>query len=254
MSHVLILMESLDSAQQKLLQRLCEENGLTAETAPLQAKSALERVVRRLPDLVLIDLIQAPAAECLAVQRLFQNEPDFRNIPLLYQLPKGTENKLDLLQGPSDFILKPYEPSEWVNRLRLMLWRYRRISGRETIQHGSLLIDLERYEVSVTGQRIDLTFKEYELLKFLATNAGKVFTRDSLLNKVWGYEYYGGTRTVDVHVRRLRSKLEDATHQFIETIRGVGYKFLSENGLSAPPPSRKQDRLKIRNPLKRKKK
>ena len=87
------------------------------------------------------------------------------------------------------------------------------------------MIDLARCEVSVNDEPVLLTFKEYELLKFLASNKDRVFTRESLLNKVWGYDYYGGDRTVDVHIRRLRSKIEDSTHTFIETVRNVGYKF-----------------------------
>ena len=97
------------------------------------------------------------------------------------------------------------------------------------------MIDLEKYEVSLNGSILTLTFKEYELLKFLATHPGKVFTRDAILNKVWGYDYYGGTRTVDVHIRRLRSKLEEGSQSFLETVRGVGYKFIGEsaNGRSS---------------------
>lgn len=240
MSHLLVLTENRDEAEQRTLQKGLEREGFTCDIAPLEAKGTLERLVRRPADLVLIDLLRTPTADCLEVQRILRSEPDFRTIPLLFQLPKGEEAKLDLSQSPGDFILKPYDFSELLSRLRLILWRHLRISDKETVRHGTLLIDFERYEVSLNDQRVDLTFKEYELLKFLATNPGKVFTRESLLNKVWGYEYYGGTRTVDVHVRRLRSKMEDSTHQFIETVRGVGYKFLSENGFYPPSSHRKR--------------
>jgi DNA-binding response OmpR family regulator len=90
---------------------------------------------------------------------------------------------------------------------------------------GDLQIDTSSYEVTIRGSRIGLRFKEYELLKLLAENPGRVFSRDALLNQIWGYEYFGGTRTVDVHIRRLRSKMEDAEHNFIETIWNVGYRF-----------------------------
>lgn len=251
MSCLLILTEDQNELEQKTLHRGLEREGFHCEAIPLQKKAVFDQLVKRLPDLVLVDLIQPPTGEVWSVQQLLQTERDFRTIPLLFQLPKGQEGALDVSQGLVDFILKPYSFSELLSRIRLILWRHRRISGKETVQHDNLLIDLERYEVTLNGQRIDLTFKEYELLKFLATNPGKVFTRDSLLNKVWGYEYYGGTRTVDVHVRRLRSKIEDSTHQFIETVRGVGYKFLSENGLTPTPsliPTRKkkQSQKKIR--------
>ena len=90
----------------------------------------------------------------------------------------------------------------------------------------AISIDFERYEVHVHGEPIDLTYKEFELLKFLAMHPGKVFTREALLDKVWGYDYYGGTRTVDVHIRRLRSKIETGGAAYIDTVRNVGYKFL----------------------------
>ena len=90
---------------------------------------------------------------------------------------------------------------------------------------GALTIDLSNYRVTVDDDPLVLTFKEYELLRFLAANKDKVFTREALLNRVWGYDFYGGARTVDVHIRRLRSKIEDRTHTFIETVRNVGYRF-----------------------------
>lgn len=97
---------------------------------------------------------------------------------------------------------------------------------------GDLTIDSVRCEVEVGGRLLALTFKEYELLRLLATNKGKVFTREALLNQVWGYDYYGGDRTVDVHIRRLRSKIEDPVHTFIETVRNIGYKFKDTSSAS----------------------
>ena len=106
---------------------------------------------------------------------------------------------------------------------------YRKLQDRtamsKLIIHGDLVIDLPKYEVRQAGRLIILTLKEYELLCLLASNAGKVFTRKTLLNKIWGYNYYGGARTVDVHITRLRNKIEDSSHSFIGTVRGVGYKF-----------------------------
>ena len=93
------------------------------------------------------------------------------------------------------------------------------------IRAGDLVIDLANCEVRVEGKIVELTFKEYELLKFLAKDRGRVFTREALLNKVWGYDYFGGDRTVDVHVRRLRSKIELSGQTFIETVRNIGYRF-----------------------------
>ncbi|MBI2857252.1 MAG: winged helix-turn-helix transcriptional regulator, partial [Chloroflexi bacterium] len=93
------------------------------------------------------------------------------------------------------------------------------------ITRGDLTIDSADYEVRLGGRRVDLTYREYQLLKYLASSPGRVLTRESLLANVWGADYYGGDRTLDVHIRRLRSKLEDASHVFIETVRNVGYKF-----------------------------
>ena len=89
-----------------------------------------------------------------------------------------------------------------------------------------MTIDLVTCEVTVDGRKADLTFKEYELLKLMARNRGRVFTREALLDKIWGYDYYGGDRTVDVHMRQLRSKMSDATHTYIETVRNIGYRFV----------------------------
>jgi two-component system alkaline phosphatase synthesis response regulator PhoP len=99
----------------------------------------------------------------------------------------------------------------------------------EIIRRGDLSIDVEMCEVSLGGNLVELTFKEYELLKFLATYPGRVHSRDVLLDRVWGYDYYGGDRTVDVHIRRLRSKIEDHNHTFIDTVRNVGYRFRRDN-------------------------
>jgi len=95
----------------------------------------------------------------------------------------------------------------------------------ELIKCDGLVIDLAKCEVTMGCKVVELTFKEYELLKFLASNRGRVYTREALLDKVWGYDYYGGDRTVDVHIRRLRSKIEDSKHTFIETVRNIGYRF-----------------------------
>jgi two-component system alkaline phosphatase synthesis response regulator PhoP len=93
------------------------------------------------------------------------------------------------------------------------------------IRSGDLVINTQQYDVFLAGRTVFLTFKEYELLKLLASNPGRVFSREQLLEQVWGYQYFGGTRTVDVHVRRLRSKIEDATHTFVDTVWNVGYRF-----------------------------
>jgi DNA-binding response OmpR family regulator len=124
-----------------------------------------------------------------------------------------------------DFVVRPYDLTELVTRTKRIIDWIDNTENEDLIRCGDLVIDVAKCEVSIGGRLFALTFKEYELLKFLAKNRGRVFTREALLNEVWGYDYYGGDRTVDVHIRRLRSKIEDSTHTFIETIRNIGYKF-----------------------------
>jgi DNA-binding response OmpR family regulator len=124
-----------------------------------------------------------------------------------------------------DFCLTPFHPVELEARLRHLLYRRMSVSGPEMIEYAALALNLETYQATIDGTPLDLTYMEYELLKFLAQNPGKVFTREMLLSRVWGYEYYGGARTVDVHVRRLRAKLGEEQANLIQTVRSVGYRF-----------------------------
>jgi DNA-binding response OmpR family regulator len=124
-----------------------------------------------------------------------------------------------------DFCLTPFHPRELEARLRHLFSAVDGGARPELVEHSGLVLNLETYQASFNGRPLDLTFMEYELLKFLAQNAGKVFTREMLLSRVWGYEYYGGARTVDVHVRRLRAKLGEEHANLIQTVRSVGYRF-----------------------------
>ncbi len=124
-----------------------------------------------------------------------------------------------------DFCLAPFHPRELEARLKHLFWRTGTGTRPELVEYGSLVLNLETYQAAIGGRPLDLTYMEYELLKFLATNPGKVFTREILLSRVWGYEYYGGARTVDVHIRRLRAKLGEEHANLIQTVRSVGYRF-----------------------------
>ncbi len=124
-----------------------------------------------------------------------------------------------------DFCLTPFHPSELEARLRHLLSTEVEIQSADVVEYGVLALNLETYQASIGGKPLDMTYMEYELLKFLAQNPGKVFTREILLSRVWGYEYYGGARTVDVHVRRLRAKLGEEYANLIQTVRSVGYRF-----------------------------
>ncbi len=124
-----------------------------------------------------------------------------------------------------DFCLAPFHPAELEARLRHLLATDIDLHRAELVEYGELTLNLETYQAAIAGRPLDMTYMEYELLKFLAQNPGKVFTREMLLSRVWGYEYYGGARTVDVHVRRLRAKLGEEYANLIQTVRSVGYRF-----------------------------
>jgi DNA-binding response OmpR family regulator len=124
-----------------------------------------------------------------------------------------------------DFCLAPFHPQELQARLRHLFYRTGLGARPEIVEYGDLVLNLETYQAAVGDRPLDLTYMEYELLKFFVTHPGKAFTRETLLSRVWGYEYYGGARTVDVHVRRLRAKLGEEHAPLIDTVRSVGYRF-----------------------------
>ena len=132
-----------------------------------------------------------------------------------------------------DFVVAPVDASELAARLHHRLRRAGHEGSTSLVEQGGLVLNLETYQATIAGRVMDLTYMEYELLKFLATNPQRVFSRETLLNRVWGYEYYGGARTVDVHVRRLRAKLGEEHAYLIQTVRSVGYKFGANNSRSA---------------------
>jgi DNA-binding response OmpR family regulator len=179
------------------------------------------------PDVVFADLDGAQnVRESLAqVQEALQTLRA-RETPIIARLGASMLDRLDFGLGLADFVESSATVTEIIARIRLLLWRLNKVDVKDVVKVDDLVIDLANYEVSVRGRSVTLTFKEYELLRFLATHPGKVFTRDRLLNHVWGYDYYGGSRTVDVHIRRLRSKLRTCRKEHIETLRNVGYKFV----------------------------
>jgi len=144
-------------------------------------------------------------------------------VPSLVAVTVGQAQRLDGNDGFDDFVLVPYVPAELYMRIRRAEWRRSEFAGKERIKIGAMCIDLAGHEVTVDGRVVDLTHQEFALLKFLSQNRGRVFSREQLLNRVWGVNYYGGSRTVDIHVRRLRMKLGPVADP-IETVRGVGYK------------------------------
>lgn len=184
---------------------------------------AIEQIAGQSPRLLLLDANEATIGS--EVWELAKRMRQEMNIPLIALISREKLNGFDLSTGIDDFVVKPWEATEVTARIKRILRQKESIDSEDIIRCGDLVIDSAKCEVLLGGKSIILTFKEYQLLKFLANNKGKVFTRDVLLDKVWGWDYYGGDRTVDVHIRRLRSKIEDKDHSFIETVRGIGYRF-----------------------------
>jgi len=161
------------------------------------------------------------AGGCGAVRR----HPDLKALPLLAVAPEKFAAQLDLGAGMDDLLLAPWRNGELLLRVKLALWKVDRTDSSQLLKIGDLSIDQTNYTARLRGETLDLTLKEYQLLCHFVGNPGRVFTRAALLNTVWGYEYFGGTRTVDVHIRRLRAKLGDWGESMIQTVRGVGYRF-----------------------------
>ena len=203
--------------------------GHGVRTAPRDVRSLLEGAE---PEVVLVDA-RADLAGAKATCRVLRTTG--LAVPLLAILTEGGLAAVTSEWGVDDVVLVTSGPAEVEARLRLAIGRLGS-TGDEAgdagvVRAGELLIDPQTYSAKIKGRPLDLTYKEFELLRFLAQHPGRVFTRDQLLREVWGYDYFGGTRTVDVHVRRLRAKLGSEHEALIGTVRQVGYKFVS-------PPSR----------------
>lgn len=179
---------------------------------------------KELPDLILLD-IMLPEQDGIDILSLLRENIQTANIPVMMLTAKGSEydkvSALDL--GADDYLAKPFGMMEMMARVRALLRRNRINTRPETIVHGDLILYLGQHIVTVHDERVHLTFKEFNLLELLLENKGQVFNRDQLLNRIWGYDFDGESRTVDVHIRTLRQKLGDAG-AYIETVRGVGYR------------------------------
>ena len=158
----------------------------------------------------------------IAALRALRREPILEVVPAILSVPERQVARVEPSSGFDDFIVPPYVPAELYARIRALEWKRSEFATDERLKMGGLVIDRAAHEVTVEGRRVSLTAKEFALLAFLASNRGRVFSRDALLARVWGMAYDGGARTVDIHVRRLRAKLGDALP--LETMRGAGYK------------------------------
>jgi len=199
-------------------------NGLIMKNYVCSIISDEERLASGKPaDLLLVETGDGLAGTRLkdTIRRIKRD----RDIPIVLLAAKETLRDVENESTVEDFVLKPYDPNELSVRINRLLRKTKpKEESLEYLKAGNVFIDLLRCEVSVAGKVVDLTFTEYELLKLLMSKKGHVLTREMLLNKIWGYDYFGGDRTVDVHITRLRSKIEDPTHSFIETVRNMGYR------------------------------
>lgn len=196
-------------------------------------RRGLDLVRQELPDLVILDLMM-PEMDGLTVCKQLRADQQTKSIPIIILTAKSEEadRVLGLEMGADDYVTKPFSPRELVARVRAVMRRAGKGSEDEPelIEIGEIKMDLRQHLVKVRNQEVELTPKEFDFLKLLLVNPGRAFTREFLLEHLWGYEYFGDTRTVDVHVRRLRQKIETdpAEPVYLETVRGVGYRFRGE--------------------------
>lgn len=186
----------------------------------------LAAVTRSPPLVVVVDAGDELLAATRAIRRLRSDGP-LAEVPVLIAVTLARLPALDFSVGFDDFVLQPLVPAELYARLRQLDWRTAAFGSDEVLKLDELVIDIAGHEARLGGRRLQLTHQEFELLRFLAQHRGRAFTRDQLLERVWGYRYAGGTRTVDIHVRRVRAKLGPVAGTLIETVRNVGYKLSS---------------------------
>ena len=231
MSQKVLVVED-DNNIAELLRLYLQKDGFEVSHAADGGK-AVEMAREIQPDLVLLD-IMLPEVDGLEVCRRLKADPQTSGIPIIMLTAKAEEidRVLGLELGADDYVVKPFSMRELLARVKAVLRRFAKDSqnekGREeTLKIGGLRLDFSSYQAWLHDEPIALTPKEYELLKLLVTNPGRAFTRDELLERIWGYEYYGDTRTVDVHIRHLRAKLkgDENISKAIETVRGIGYRF-----------------------------
>ncbi|MDD3363856.1 MAG: response regulator transcription factor [Syntrophomonas sp.] len=195
---------------------------------------ALDIVKSECPDLIILD-IMLPNMDGLEVCQVLKQDANYSFIPIIMLTARGEEidTVLGLELGADDYIKKPFSPRELLARVKARLRAIRilqaeKAMGTKAYVCRDLIVVPDQHEVFLEEVKLELTRKEFELLRLLVSHQGKVFTREVLLEKVWGYEFSGDTRTVDVHIRHLRQKLNDDSNfpEYIETVRGVGYKFV----------------------------
>ena len=222
-----LLLITDDTARRKPLKSGLLEEGFQVSVHESSAL-AQERFEPPKTDVLVVDLEgcrMEPGRACQLIRR----DAVLKELPLVLLVTEAQLKQLEFSWGADDYLTLPVSVSRLAQRVRFLLWKLNKVEVKNGLTLGELAVDFERYEVHLDGEPVELTYKEFELLKFLATHPGKVLSREALLDKVWGYDYYGGTRTVDVHIRRLRAKIETGGRAYIQTVRNVGYKFLAES-------------------------
>jgi len=221
----LLVVEDEESFREAMTFMLHKE-GFEVVTAD-DGKAALETFDRTAPDLVLLDLM-LPGMSGTEVCRVLRQKS---NVPIIMVTAKDSEidKVVGLEIGADDYVTKPFSARELVARIRAVMRRGGEPSAEDdsSVEAGPVRIDTDRHEVTVNGEEISLPLKEFDLLEVLLRNAGRVLTRGQLIERVWGHDYVGDTKTLDVHVKRLRSKIEPnpGRPQYLVTVRGLGYKF-----------------------------
>jgi DNA-binding response OmpR family regulator len=225
MTRVLVVEDDRDIAE--LVERYLQKAGFAIELLS-SGRDALKAIADRTPDLLILDLM-LPHVDGLEICRAVRSEPRTAAIPIIMLTARADESEriVGLEIGADDYVAKPFSPNELVARVRALLRRTQRQPETRDISYGPIHVDTERHVVSSSGTAVALTAKEFLLLEYLLRHRGRVLSRDVLLTDVWGYKYTGGTRTVDVHVRRLREKLP-ALGDALVTVKQFGYKLLEQ--------------------------
>ena len=228
MSELVMLIE--DEKEIRDLVRYNLERAGFRVAAAADGEEGIKQLFASRPDALVLDLM-LPGINGLEILREVRAEPTTHDVPVLVLTARSAEmdKLLGFENGADDYLTKPFSPRELVARVQALVRRSRPTGVTRVIEVGSLRIDSDAREVRLEDVKLDLTPREFDLLAFLVRHPGRVLSRDELLRKVWGYDYVGETRTVDVHVRRLRAKLGDEAER-IETVLGSGYKFVVPGG------------------------
>lgn len=224
-------MLSQDHAYQNALTSLLREQGFPLSSART-VEDALDQLYSKRIDLLIADL-ESWKEKGIAVYRQIRQELGGKDLSSIIIASLEVMQEIKFSLSFDDFVVKNDDPAEVLLRIRQLLWRQSRLDTENIVKIEDLIIDLNNYDVVNGGKKVYLTYKEYELLKCLVLNRGKVFTREILLDKVWGYDNYAGTRTVDIHIQRLRTKLGGTISDYIRTVRNVGYCFNTEKSAAS---------------------